>query len=162
MMIFSETQRFKQVWIWIALTISTAFLCYNAYVEYSNNKELSIQVVFGFSVMLILFVLFFIIRLKTIIDEEKIQYKFYPFHLSYRTILSAEIETIEIVKYRPIDYGGWGIKQGLGTKVYSTSGNKGIKITTKNKKILIGTLLSESSKLIELIEFLNQKSKIKA
>ena len=159
MIIFSETQRFKQVWIWIALTISTAFLCYNAYIEYLNNKIISIQVVFGFSVMLILFILFYVSRLKTIIDEEKIQYKFHPLHLKYKTILSFEIEKIEIIKYRPLDYGGWGIRRGLGIKVYSISGNKGIKITTKNEKLLIGTLLSESTRLNQLIDILYQKTK---
>lgn len=156
-MIFSETQRFKQIWIWIALTISVGFLCYNAYTEYSQDKTMSIQVVFGFLIMLALFLLFYVSRLKTSIDKDKIQYKFYPFHLSYRTILCSEIEKIEIIKYRPLDYGGWGIRRGFGIKVYSISGNKGIKITTKNNKILIGTLLSESTVLIQLIDILNHK-----
>jgi hypothetical protein len=151
-MIFKETQRFRQKWIAVIFIIAFLFLGYNGYFYFDNYREIPFQVFFGFFIIIILLLLFYVIRLETIIDVKGIKFRFYPFHLEYRSISFSEISEIEIIEYNPLDYGGWGIKHELGTKVYSISGNKGIKITTnENKQILIGSNKTASSELIRLL-----------
>lgn len=81
--------------------------------------------------------MFMFIRLKTVIDNEKIQISFFPF--TRKNVKWDDIESVKIVDYGFV--GGWGIR--LGTKygtVYNIKGSKGLAIELKNgKKFLIGT-----------------------
>ncbi|NNF33424.1 MAG: hypothetical protein HKN68_04915 [Saprospiraceae bacterium] len=80
-------------------------------------------------------------KLITYIDEKNIVYRFIPFHRKAHSIPWDEVESAEVVKYRPImEYGGWGIRYGRKGKAYNTKGNKGLEIITKDgKNLLIGT-----------------------
>ncbi|WP_235982900.1 hypothetical protein [Kordia aestuariivivens] len=93
--------------------------------------------------------MFYVIRLKTEIDNYEIRMHFFPFvkkRIHWTAIKSAEV----------LDYGfvgGWGIR--LWTKygtVYNTKGTKGLAIELLNgKKFLIGT-----QKETELSEFMKK------
>lgn len=90
----------------------------------------------------ILFPAFFVIlRLETRIVGENLEFRFFPAHLSWRTIPFADIEEIESTEYRPIrEFGGWGIRLGRRGKAYTVSGNRGVRITMKNgRKFILGS-----------------------
>lgn len=143
MKIFKEEQKFTQWWLWLFLIAINLLFLLGLY------KQLVLKQPFGDSPMpdtgLIIFVvlflvftfLFYLLKLKTKIDEFGIHYHFYPIQTKHKSILWKNIESISVIKYRPIrNYGGWGIKGDS----YTAKGNKGIQIYTKTGTIkLIGT-----------------------
>lgn len=98
-----------------------------------SDLGLILFLIFVFSLIF----MFMFIRLKTVIDNEKIQISFFPF--TRKNVKWDDIESVKIVDYGFV--GGWGIR--LGTKygtVYNIKGSKGLAIELKNgKKFLIGT-----------------------
>ncbi len=140
---FSEEQRFKQWWLWLILIPLGILSIYGMF------KQLILGEPFGdkpFSDLgLVLFALFLFsfiglnltIKLRTKIDNNRIQMSFFPF--TKKKINWNEIKDVEVLNYGFV--GGWGIR--LWTKygtVYNIKGNKGLAIELKNgKKLLIGT-----------------------
>ena len=122
--IHREVQRFRQFWVWLIVLIITLL------VWYSMVSQLIFYIPFGSNPMpdllLLLFWLLFGIGLpvflffcKLIIDVHSngIYIKYIPFHRTYKKIAFHELEKYEVLTYRPIrDYGGWGIRYGLGGK----------------------------------------------
>jgi len=140
--LFEEEQKFDQRWLWIFLiVVSVVILAVQFSVFFSSSVEAS---GFGFyfslfNVFLVigLIWLFSVMKLKTRIDKEKIEVKFYPF-------VRKEVKWEVIKKAEVIDYGFvgcWGIR--LWTKygtVYNVKGSKGLFIQTNdNKQFLIGS-----------------------
>jgi len=137
---FEETQKFRQAWLWILMIVSTLFAILVPFLAIGKDLKLEDAVI----LILVpgsVFVLFYILSLKTRIDTEGIHYRFFPFHFREKTISWSKVEMGEVIKYNPIgDFGGWGIKYGRKGKAYNVSGNMGLYLTLKNKKrILIGT-----------------------
>lgn len=100
-----------------------------------------IWVVFG-----IIFPLFFVfLKLETRVDDEKLEYRFFPVHLSWRKIPFSEIEKAQSIDYRPFrDFGGWGIRYGSPGKAYTISGKSGVLVTMKNgRKFILGSKHAE-------------------
>jgi hypothetical protein len=154
-MIFKETQRFNQVWLWLilvvtGLTVNGSF-GYGIWLQifkgqkFGNNPMSDNGLILTFVLVLILytclFLLFALLKLTTTIDKAGIEYRFSPFHKSSRFIYWNMIEKCEVLTYYPVkDYGGWGIKSNKQGKAYSVSGDKGLLIYLKSgKRILIGT-----------------------
>ncbi len=164
-MTYKETQRFKQIWIWLLLIAVAATTI--GIVGYGCYQQLYLGIQFGdnptgdaallFTFILIVFfnaaiiAMFAFAKLTTLIDEQGIHYRFFPFHFKMRTIAWDQIDHYEVIQYKPlIDYGGWGIRYGRGKKAYNIRGNKGLQIYMKTgKNLLIGT-----QKEKELEEFL--------
>jgi hypothetical protein len=165
-MIFKETQKFKQPWIWAVLIITGTFTIgefgFGLYKQilhgqkFGNNPMSDNGLIFTFILVLILFFslffLFFTARLTTVIDKMGIKYKFSPFHAKSRMIYWNMIQKHEVKTYDPLaEYGGWGIKSNKSGKAYNVSGNKGLIIYLKTgKTVLIGT-----QKEKELTDFLS-------
>ncbi len=118
----------------------------------------------GMTIMLILtaVVTFFIfsMRLETVVDRSGITYRFFPFHVSAKTITWDNVSKAYIRKYNPIkEYGGWGIRWGAFGKgdAYNMSGSMGLQLELKNgKKLLFGTQRSDD--LDQVIEQLGVKT----
>jgi len=152
MKIFIEEQKFNQKLVFIGLAF--AFIVVSI-VTLSNwntpeNEKFSSKIasLSGVIIILLVALLFIFLKLKTRIDEMGIHYQFYPFHLSYKTILWVNIEHISIRKYDGLtEFGGWGMKFSFFKKrgkCYTTKGDIGLQLELKNgKKILIGTQLKE-------------------
>lgn len=102
---------------------------------------------------------YFKLKLEVWIDQDGIHYRFFPLIRKNRLISKAEIQRFEIRKYNPIiDYGGWGVRFGLGMKLkfnfglgskwgkaYIVSGNTGLQLyLTNGKKVLFGTQRSQA------------------
>lgn len=162
---FIETQRFRQLWLWLLL-ISIAVIFLNESAVYlfqwfislqsagstSNWFSLAINLFSILAVLGLLSLLFFS-RLKTTIDKEGVNVFLWPLQKKARFFSWDDIEEVFIRKYRPMDdYGGWGIKHGRKGKAYNVSGNMGLQLFLKSgEKLLIGT-----QKHVELEAFLKQ------
>ena len=140
---FKEEQKFTQWWLWLIL-VPIGFLpiigiCKQIILgESFGDKPMSdigliIFAIFIFSLL----GLFILMKLKTNIDNDKIEMNFFPF--VKKTTKWTDIKKAEVVNYGFV--GGWGIR--LWTKygtVYNIKGNKGLAIELMNgKKYLIGT-----------------------
>lgn len=148
MRIFKEQQRFTQLWLIILIVIS-AFtslgLILASYIKNPSSFSTG-ELASTISITLLASGLIFIFKLTTRIDEHGIYYKFFPFHLKFKTIKWPEIDKVYVRTYNALhEYGGWGIKGGSfwnkskGTAL-NVSGDIGIQLELKNgKKLLIGT-----------------------
>ncbi len=165
--LFSETQRFKQILLWILLfaiflTVSvpaiiglTKQLIFN---QPFGSKSISTEGLIVITIVSVIIpiipmVLFRIMKLETIITEEGIYVRFYPFQSKRKFYNWNELTKCYIRQYNPVgEYGGWGMK-GLGNnKALNISGNKGIQLETKEgDKLLIGTIYPD-----EISDILNQ------
>ena len=150
--IFSETQHFRQGWIWI-LIILVAVIMWGLMIE-----QLLLNNPFGQelmpNIMLIVFwllfgigfpVLFLFGGLHTDVRHDGIYVQFKPFHLSPRKLAFSSIARCEVRTYKAIrEYGGWGIKCGKGGLSYTVKGHKGVQLEfTDRKPLLIGSQRSE-------------------
>lgn len=160
--VFKETQKFSQWWLWLILIgigILPILGIYKQLIigEKFGDKPMSdlgliIFVVFVFS----LIAMFWFVQLKTEIDQNEIRMHFFP--LVKKRVNWKEIKNAEIVNYGFV--GGWGIR--LWTKygtVYNMKGNKGLAIAlTDGKKFLIGTQKPEElTAILEKISARNIK-----
>jgi hypothetical protein len=166
-MIFKETQKFTQTWLWIIIIFSGLFTIglmglgiYQQIIrghKFGTNPSSDQGLIIGFTLILLLFVsvaiLFRSASLTTFIDDNGITYKFFPFHFRDQQIGWEEIERYEVVKYAPLlEFGGWGIRFNWKGKAFNVSGNKGLRIYLKSgKMILIGTQRDK-----ELTDFLTK------
>jgi len=169
-MIYKEKQRFSRPLLWFPLIISGTVVngifgiaCYKQIIlgqQFGNHPLSNTALIIAGSLVLLIFILLSLLlglgNLTTLIDENEINLRFFPFHVSFKKYPWSAVERVEIVSYHPVaDFGGWGIRSGKKGKAYNVSGNKGLDIYFKNgKRLLIGT-----QNHIALTDFLN---KIKA
>lgn len=142
-MIFTEKQRFKQWWLWGILLVIAAIATFGIYRQIFQGEPFGDNpmsdaglIVFAVS-MYLLPILFWIIRLDTKIDEEKIELQFIPF--VKKSVRWADVASAEVLDYGTV--GGWGVKHsGKYGTVYATDGDYGLAITMKKgQKFVIGT-----------------------
>jgi hypothetical protein len=142
---FSESQRFRQWWMWtilfIAFLVPLGFGCYNWYLHGFEKQWL-----YGLSVTVIgpilILVLLRVIKLETKIDHTGVYYCFAPFQRKLSLKPWDEVAKAYVREYKPIrEFGGWGIRISLRNgAAYNISGNMGLQLVMKNgKKLLIGT-----------------------
>ena len=146
--IFSENQRFRQVWLWVILAIPVVVFWY-AFVHQIilgnqfGNRPMpdSMTILFVLIFGLVLPISFYVTELRTRVTNEGVYVKFIPIHQSWIHFSPIDINKYEKVHYRPIlDYGGWGIRFGIHGKAYSVSGTMGIKLTLSGgERLLVGT-----------------------
>lgn len=151
---FSETQKFRQWWVWaIVLLPCLGVMAVFMFAQPAEKNDLGMDVwVVMTLVSFISISIILLLKLQTQIDAEKIRFKFSPFHFKYREIDWFDIEKAYIRTYNPLrEYGGWGIRYGgKKGKAYNVRGNMGLQLELSNgKKILLGT-----QKPGELNEFL--------
>ena len=124
--LFTETQKFRQWWVWIVLLGMAGVTTWAWIQQFILGKP------FGDNPMSDTG-----IKLTTRIDSEGIRMRFLP--LREKHFRWYNIESAEVINYGFV--GGWGIRVGSkhGT-IYNMSGNKGLAIRLKNgKKLVIGT-----------------------
>lgn len=138
--IYTETQRFRQVWIWAILLTVTGIAGATMGYQLLKDPQASLaELILPIGILLFVNVLFLSMRLTTRFDSESISYSYFPF-LGQRKYNWKEIESIELIEYKALaDYGGWGIKWNGDNWSYTTGGTHGILIKTKDKKFLLGT-----------------------
>lgn len=157
--VFKETQKFSQWWLWLILIgigILPILGIYKQLIigEKFGDKPMSDLGIIIFAVFVFsLIAMFWFMQLKTEIDQNEIRMHFFP--LVKKRVNWKEIKNAEIVNYGFV--GGWGIR--LWTKygtVYNMKGNKGLAIAlTDGNKFLIGTQKPEE--LTAILEKISPK-----
>ena len=146
---FSESQHFKQTWLWILLSGIDALFIYAAskqlfFGQSFGDKPMSNpQLIVVVSLLLLLTLFFMFLRLDTVIQDDGIYYRFLPFQWTFQKIPWNRILKASVRQYKPVkEYGGWGFRIGLFGKgrALNVSGNKGLQLIYDNgKKFLLGT-----------------------
>jgi hypothetical protein len=145
--LFKETQRFTQWWLWLILGGISAFQLYGCIrqvflgLSFGNNP-ISNAALIGLNIFLLIILFFFWqIRLETVITKDRLYIKFFPFHFKFRFFPFSSISKAYVRKYSPLqEYGGWGLRYGFGGKAYNIKGNMGLQIDFKDSSnLLIGT-----------------------
>ena len=152
---YSETQRFRQLWIWALVTvpaiITISSMTWAIFNTYSNS--ILILTTFFCSIFLSSIVyLVYIASLDTKTTADGVYIKFRPFHHKWIQFPFESIQGATSFKYNPIrDYGGYGIRYGSKGKAYNVNGNKGVLIKfSEGNPLLIG-----SQKYLELSAVIN-------
>ena len=164
--LFSESQKFKQWWVWVILGSINFLFIFGIYKQVMNgeqfgNKPMSdTGLVITAVTTMVLTIAIINFRLDTIIKQDGIYVRFFPIHLKFKHYKWDRLSKLFVRQYSPIkEYGGWGVRLSLfghGT-AYNITGDKGLQlIFLDKKKLLIGT-----DKPDELTETLNKIGQIK-
>ncbi len=125
---FTESQRFRQWWLWAIILGVTALLL-------AIPADIA-GLWLSWLIILLAILLLLTCRLDTRYDNISIRYRFWPF-IRWRTIDWADVSTATVTQY---DFVGYGIRWNFGEWVYNIAGNQGLRIeTSAGKRILIGT-----------------------
>ena len=149
LVVFSEEQRFRQIWILILIAFIAAIAWYSFIQQivmgspFGNNPAPDSVVLIILAVFGIIFPAWFIImKLEIQVTQNALRFRMYPLHLSWREFPLDTIADATAVVYRPLrEYGGWGIRIGRKGMAYNVSGNEGVQVTLRNgKSFLLGSL----------------------
>lgn len=142
-LIFKETQRFTQLWIWMLLVIVAVIVFFSAF-SLEEIKYSDILIPMG--IIGLVSTLFLALTLKTTIDSYSLSFSFFPF-VWKRKYNFKEIESMELKEYNSLwEYGGWGIRYNFDSWAYNTGGRFGFMVKTKDKEFLLGTHKPEEAK----------------
>lgn len=153
--LFSETQKFDQLWLKILMSAMAVF--FTGLVLYGLYEQILMGRPFGnkplSNPMLLLINIFILacgvglplgllaMKLETVLTQDQLRIRFWP--LSKRTYQVAAIEDCEAVAYSPIrDYGGWGVRYSLkkGHWIFNVKGDRGALLELKDgSSFMIGS-----------------------
>ena len=106
-------------------------------------SDVSLVIVGGLYIVLGVLLVYFFFRggLTTEVRPSGLYVRYFPFHTRFQQIPLDGVRSCTARTYRPIrEYGGWGIRVGVGKKAYNVSGNRGVEIEYEGrKKLLIGS-----------------------
>lgn len=145
--LFSEVQRFKQLWIWLII-YGTAALCWLGFIQqiilgkpFGTNPGPDWVMWLIWLLMGIAFPVFFhSISLTVKVREDHIEIRYRP--MTTRRISAGEITDFEARSYKPVkEYGGWGIKGYSRKKMaYNISGREGVELgLLTGDRVMIGS-----------------------
>jgi hypothetical protein len=130
---FTETQRFRQWWLWALMGAS--FLIVTVPLVTTEAGEAP-PAWGGVLVIALVSLLLYVWRLDTRLDAQGIHYRVFPV-LPWRTITWSSIKSMSVEKY---GFVGYGIRLGFDGWVYNIAGNQGLRIVrAKNQVITLGT-----------------------
>lgn len=133
-MTFSEVQRFS---VGIAVAIFGFLIALAGFIAvFATRSPERIQTFCMISLTsLPILALYFAFRLETSVADGRLQLRLSP--LAGETIDLSAIQSAEQVSYRPLaDFGGWGVRFGLGGKIYSARGTQAVKIVMKSGQVI--------------------------
>ena len=144
---FQERQRIKVWWIWLAVVVP-AVVMGSIFVEQIVHGRPHGEhpgpdwLVWLLSIFLCVLVpaLLLVLELTVTVDDVGVHVRYFPF--IRRTIPFSDIRACRAREYRPIrEFGGWGIRTGLGRKsAYNASGNLGVELYLNDgRSIMLGS-----------------------
>jgi len=139
---YSETQYIRKtimgIFVIALMFIVSVVVIGSLFVESTDI----VSKIFVVLVLIASFIFFYVMKLEYKITNEKIEYKYFPFHRKWRSIDRSDVANISFVKYSALkEYGGWGIKYGRKGIAYNVSGNYGIFVELKSgKTMMLGTV----------------------
>ena len=147
--IFKETQKFKQPWIWILLGVLTLYVSYNVVSTWDTSQDISQA--YPIIIVLSVLLLFLAMRLESRATHKHLLYRYTPIINNWRKYSFDEIKTMELITYNSLlQFGGWGIRFNADARLYNVDGKHGIKVVTAKQKFIIGTSKpEEAARIIE-------------
>jgi hypothetical protein len=165
--LFSEKQKFRQWWLWAILLIVNGIILISIFKQLITDQPLGDKPMSNLGLLLtavpllLITLLILNIRLDTLVKNDGIYVRFFPFHWSFKKFSWDLIFSSYIRKYSPLqEYGGWGMRIGLFGKgnAWNISGDKGLQLQfTNQKKLLIGT--NQPEKLAATLEQIGHLTK---
>jgi hypothetical protein len=158
-MLFNESQKFNQWWLWLILLSYVVMLLIVFFVIWQIKQNVVAQTI-RITVLVIIGLLiivpagiFFSFRLDTQIKHDGVYVRFLPFYSTFKVYEWRGISKCYVRQYNPIEeYGGWGFRIGSSGKAFNVSGDKGLQLEFRDQtRMLIGT-----NKPIELTETLKK------
>lgn len=147
--LFRESQRFKQAWLWILLLGVNGFFLYGLFKQVYTGQAFGSKpmgdgdLLFATGIALLVTLLIASIRLETMIGPEGLYVRFFPFIWRWKKYPWNQLSRCYVRQYSPLgEFGGWGLRLGLfgRGKAYNISGNQGIQLEFADKsRLLIGT-----------------------
>lgn len=141
--IFKESQKFKQLWVWLILSLYLFLIQFFIYrlISSSHDFRSNIAIYIALLILILMIILFFNTRLDTLITDKGIYIKFKPFQCKYKYYDWNSISDFGIISYSSFkDFGGFGIRWNSETTAYLISGSRGLNLHFKNgKKVLVST-----------------------
>jgi len=171
-LVFQECQRFNQWrgrWVVLLFLPLIGIFIYGCIVQLGMGKPfgdnpmpntiLIIATILATIMITLLMVSFYFMRLDTVINEDGVYERMFPFQFKFGfTPWDKIIDTNVIKKNIYRKYQKWKYSSGFKEKYFTTSANYELKLTLKNnKRIYIGTLQPEE--LTEFLDKLNAKRK---
>lgn len=150
--IFRESQRFTQKWVWLLVTLMAVGIwimtLFHFFFARPGQTSLSTDIIVVFSWALAgvgIPILFLTMELVTEVRTDGLYVRMIPFHLNYKRFTWGEIREYKAREYDPIrEYGGWGIRMGRNGRAYNMSGNRGVQLVlTDGKRLLVGSQRAE-------------------
>jgi hypothetical protein len=151
--LFCEQQKFKQWWIWLILFGTNGLLVFAIFMQivagqpFGNKPMSDAGLLITAGITFLFTVVFLNLRLETLVKNDGIYVRFFPFHISFKHHPWETITRAYVREYSPlVEYGGWGLRMGLFGKgmAFNVSGNIGLQLEfTNSKKLLIGTNKAE-------------------
>jgi len=147
--LFTESQKFKQWWLWLILLGINGLFLFGLFKQVIGGQQFgdkpmsNVGLIVTTVLTIVLTILFVNFRLDTTMTKDGIYVRFFPFHLKFKHYSWDSLTKSYVRQYSPLtEYGGWGLRLGLFRKgtAYNVSGDKGLQLEfTDKKKLLIGT-----------------------
>ena len=144
--LFHETQRFNKWWVWGLLVLIAASFAVSLYKNWSGWQSLvTVRFIVPFIVIILINALILLNKLETMIKQDGIYVRFFPFHFSFKRYQWQTQKEVYVRKYHPLsEYGGWGVRWGIAGKAFNISGKWGIQLVSKEgRRLLVGTQKAE-------------------
>ncbi len=131
--LFSESQKFKQWWLWLILLGINVLLGVAVFYQIVSGDQPGddawLLITLGIS--LLLTILFFNLRLDTHIKKDGVYVRFLPFNRSFKRYAWESLSKSFVRKYSAMgEFGGWGVKWDFSFKgkAMNISGDKGLQL----------------------------------
>jgi uncharacterized protein with PQ loop repeat len=179
---FQESQKLG-LWVRLLMIAICLFFIFGCIYQiilgkpWGNNPASDTPLIIVTVLLLLVTVGLFLMKMQTIVNNDGVSIKMFPFHFKYKFFPWDTIEKSYIRQYKPIaEYGGWGFRssmikvRSLNIKfiegslsralnksiAYNMSGNIGLQLElVSGQRILIGT-----HKPVELAETLRELGKL--
>jgi hypothetical protein len=130
---FSETQRFRQWWLWAILGVASVVTIFPLVTTEAGDEPFAWG---GVVILGLVGILLYVWRLDTRLDADGIHYRVFPV-VPWRTIPWSGVHSMTVEKY---SFVGYGIRIGFDGWVYNIAGNQGLRIVRANNQVItLGT-----------------------
>lgn len=150
---FTETQAFRQPWLWALLWALLIGWGVWATIQLGLGMPVGTRPMPSWALLLTgllpigLVFHFWRMRLYTRVEPDGLAIRFTPFH-DWRHFAWEEIEQMQIRVYAPIgEFGGWGLRSNASGRAWTVAGDLGLEITLQSgERWLIGTQAPQALK----------------
>src|SRR5436305_1977781 len=119
-LLFKESQRFSQWWIWLLLLFVNGLIIYGTVAQvaggtpFGEKPASDVLLIAVMIFVLLLTLLFYSMQLRTEVRDDGLHVQFFPIHRKPRIYTWDSMAKCYVRKYEPLlEYGGWGIRFGL-------------------------------------------------